>query len=157
MAAIALAIRLYESDFGHRPATLDELVPTYLPTLPVDPMAADGRTFGYKPEGVDPFLPWKADDGSELRLNRRVPILYSVGDNAVDDDGEFTLDDDGGAEAYGEEARDMVFLLDRRVTLPGLPQSDNNTLRGDDDTNHKSPDETGVDDPEPEDRAGDEP
>jgi hypothetical protein len=38
MAAIALAIRLFEVNRGHRPRTLDELVPDYLPTVPADPM-----------------------------------------------------------------------------------------------------------------------
>jgi len=45
LAATGLALRLYELDHGRRPAELDDLVPRYLPALPRDPLAADGRTF----------------------------------------------------------------------------------------------------------------
>ncbi len=50
MAAVALAIRLYELDHGQRPASLGLLVPDYLSALPEDPYATDGRTFRYRPE-----------------------------------------------------------------------------------------------------------
>ena len=45
MAAVALAIRLFELDNGRRPETLQALVGKYLPALPIDPMAGDGRSF----------------------------------------------------------------------------------------------------------------
>ena len=44
MAAIALAIRLYQLEHGRRPKTLDELVPAYLDAVPLDPFAPDNRT-----------------------------------------------------------------------------------------------------------------
>jgi len=69
MAAIALAIRLYEVDHGHRPAQLAALVPNYLPNVPVDPFTPDGRPFGYRP------------------LAER-PLLYSVGVDGVDNGGQ---------------------------------------------------------------------
>lgn len=68
MAAIALAIRLYQVDHGTRPTELAELVPKYLTTLPLDPFAINGATFVYKP------------------LAPR-PLLYSVGPNGADDGG----------------------------------------------------------------------
>lgn len=68
MAACALAIRLYEREHGQLPATLTELVPQYLPAVPLDPMAADNRPISYHPDG-------------------EAPILYSVGDNGRDDGG----------------------------------------------------------------------
>ena len=67
MAATALAIRLYEIDHGHRPATLSKLVPKYLMAVPCDPFAADDCEIGYTP-------------------NREKPYLYSVGPN---DEGRF--------------------------------------------------------------------
>lgn len=57
VAAVALAVRLFQADHGDRlPATLAELVPAYLPDLPPDPMAADGRPVGYAPTGPVPCL-----------------------------------------------------------------------------------------------------
>ncbi len=56
MAAVTLAIRLYESDHGRRPKTLEELVPAYLSEIPQDPFADDGRTIGYRPEDDPPTL-----------------------------------------------------------------------------------------------------
>jgi hypothetical protein len=68
-AAIALAIRLYSLDHDHQlPPRLEDLIPTYLPALPADPLRADGKTFTYHPE----LTP---------------PRLYSVGVNGVDDGG----------------------------------------------------------------------
>jgi hypothetical protein len=67
MAAVALAIRMYRCDHGGRfPDRLEDLVPEYLPSLPKDPFAADGRSFDY--------------DGAGPR-----PIIWSVGDNGADD------------------------------------------------------------------------
>jgi hypothetical protein len=45
--AISLAAQLYRADFGRWPARLEELVPTYLSSLPADPYHDDGRPFGY--------------------------------------------------------------------------------------------------------------
>jgi hypothetical protein len=75
LAATVLALRCYAADHGGRlPATLDELVPGYLPALPTDLMAAAGRTLGYRPDGPD-------------------PVVYSVGDNGTDDLGSEALPD----------------------------------------------------------------
>ena len=66
VAATALALRLYALDHGGTlPEKLAELVPTYLPVLPPDPFATDGRPLGYQRQ------PHAA--------------LYSVGENGVDD------------------------------------------------------------------------
>lgn len=91
MAAIALAIRLYELDHGHRPATLADLLPEYLPGPPIDPFRSDGAWIGYLPGG-DP------------------PRLYSVGEDGVDDDGSFMLDP--GSTYDDRDSRDRLFFLD---------------------------------------------
>ncbi len=68
MAAIALAIRLYEIDHGKRPADLTLLVPDYLPAVPVDPFAPDSAPLRYIRD-LDP------------------PILYTVWKDGEDNEG----------------------------------------------------------------------
>lgn len=89
LAACALAIRVFELDHGRKPATLQELVPEYLPRVPADPMDRDQRPLIYRPD-LDP------------------PRLYSIGSDGVDDGGAFTL------EARGVESPDVIFFLDGR-------------------------------------------
>jgi hypothetical protein len=69
LAALGLAIRLYQLDHGgQRPPTLDALVPDYVPALPADPFAANGEPLRYV---ADPTAPY----------------VYSVGENGDDDSG----------------------------------------------------------------------
>ena len=96
MAAVALAIRLCEVDHGRRPTELAELVPDYLDEVPADPMAADGATFRYLPDAA-------------------MPVLYSVGEDSVDDGG---LVWDEKRKKYDRYNHDVVFLLDGRLPDP---------------------------------------
>jgi len=125
LTAVMLAIKLYELDHGRRPDALDVLVPRYLDALPIDPLRHDGGVLGYKPHGVDPFLPWaeSALYGSpeDHRLGRRVPILYSVGVDGIDDGGAVLLNDDGLPHFRHDAGNDLVVLLDGPVTLPPRP------------------------------------
>jgi hypothetical protein len=97
MAATVLACRLFAADHdGRLPRTLEELVPAYLPAVPLDPLAAGGRPLGYVSAEKDPAK----------------PRVYSVGPNGVDD---------GGAEAdpklsrrQQEAMRDEVRHLKRQ-------------------------------------------
>jgi hypothetical protein len=96
LAATALAIRLYQLDHaGQRPRRLGDLVPGYLPAVPLDAMAAGGRPIGYLP--------------SEDR-----PSVYSVGENGVDDHG----DESAMPGEYGEidawRRMDRVFYLGKQ-------------------------------------------
>jgi len=64
MAATALAIRLYQSDHaGRRPDRLEQLVPDYLPAVPLDSMSATPRPIGYLPRPEHPVLYSVAGDG----------------------------------------------------------------------------------------------
>jgi type II secretory pathway pseudopilin PulG len=70
-AVIALALRLYRFDHnGHWPDSLDALIPQYLPAIPIDPFSPTAVSFRYKPPAAG-----------------AVPIIYSVGENGVDDGG----------------------------------------------------------------------
>jgi hypothetical protein len=72
-AAIALAVRLWQVDHaGKFPPNLQALVPAYLPAIPIDPFA----------KGQSP-LRYKSDTPAG-------PIIYSVGENGVDDGGSTT-------------------------------------------------------------------
>ncbi len=66
VAAVALALRLYAADHaGRLPAALAEMVPVYLPAIPADPFAADGRALG-----------WRAAPRA---------LVYGVGEDGKDD------------------------------------------------------------------------
>lgn len=90
MAAVALAIRLYEIDHGRRPPTLDALVPNYLPAVPVDLYDPDLGPIRYLPDAKE-------------------PLLYSVGSDGVDDNGEYVPSPYRGVDM---EVADFVFFLD---------------------------------------------
>jgi hypothetical protein len=100
MAAITLALRLYELDRGNKAESLSQLVPDYLPSVPLDPF--------------DP-------NGGEIRYLATVdmPRLYSVGFDHADDGGEFGLKDDGDIDW---NVKDHVwFLGPERVFVPPDP------------------------------------
>jgi hypothetical protein len=65
-----LAIRLFKDDHGRLPDSLDQLVPKYLASSPIDPYSADGASLIYRLSG----------DGY---------LLYSIGPDRRDDGGEF--------------------------------------------------------------------
>ncbi len=73
MAAVGLAVWLFEAEHGDWPDGLEELTPEYLPALPPDPFAGDDRRIAYDPY-VEP------------------PILYSVGVNGIDEGGKLPAD-----------------------------------------------------------------
>jgi hypothetical protein len=68
-AEVMLALRLYELEHGSPPATLAELVPQYLPALPMDEFS-----------------------GRPMLWNNRSGDLYSVGLNGKDDGGTINLE-----------------------------------------------------------------
>jgi hypothetical protein len=93
VAALRLAIRMYRLDHdGKYPSDLKELVPKYIPALPADPFAADGRPLTYI---------------GEPRL-----VIYSVGENGVDDGGTTSpVSGFGGGTPQDWGGRDVVFPL----------------------------------------------
>jgi hypothetical protein len=93
LAATALAIRLYQLDHaGERPHRIDDLVPGYIPAVPLDAMAADGRRIGYLPSGDR-------------------PSVYSVGRNGTDDHGDESAMPGEYCEIDAWRRMDRVFYL----------------------------------------------
>jgi hypothetical protein len=84
-ADAGIAAELYRRDHGEFPAKLEELVPDYLPALPLDP-------FGGQP------LRFRVDATGQL-------LIYSIGENGVDDR--------GGSKATGyNQPPDIVFAVE---------------------------------------------
>ena len=123
-AAAAIAIKLYEADHGKRPDTLEQLVPDYLPAVPLDPFSTTGEPIKYKPLGIVPTV---IDEYNQLTDEQRsqlalqpYPLLYSVGDDGIDHGGgtiamnpEGDLDEQSRfPNAYDGEQGDIWFLLD---------------------------------------------
>ena len=80
LAATALAIRLYQHDHnGARPQRLDELVPNYLPAVPLDAMAAGGKPIGYLPRAEHPVLYSVGRDGIDESANEK-PMPHEFGE-----------------------------------------------------------------------------
>ncbi len=102
MAATALAIRLYEIDNGRRPAKLADLVPDYLDAVPDDPFAAPGTPIGYLPDAPR-------------------PLLYSIGDNGVDQHGTYAADPNDPPE-YNDY--DIPFFLNGDRPKPPPEESE---------------------------------
>lgn len=96
MAAIALALRLYQVEHGAWPADLAALAPDYLPEVPRDPFAEDGRAIAYLPAA-------------------RPPRLYCVGIDGVDDGGAFEIGSHGFVDVMSP---DLVFFLDGQRPRP---------------------------------------
>jgi hypothetical protein len=115
VAALRLAIRLYQIDHGGKdPARLDELVPNYIPALPLDLFASDGRSFGY--------------------FAAPRPFVYSVGEDGADDGGDATSNPrltpttaPAGSPDDPQlwERRDIIFPLGRYVRPPPAPSDEN--------------------------------
>ncbi len=104
MTALALAIRLYAVDHGHRPVDLVTLVPQYLPSLPPDPFANGVESFGYKP-------------------NANRPFLYSVGPDGKDNQGKIAHEPNGSRDL---ERSDIPFYLEPEpvTSSPGETNQD---------------------------------
>lgn len=83
----AIALKRYQLRHGRLPASLVELTPDLMKAVPTDPM--DGRPLRYRPNSAGSFL------------------LYSVGDDGVDDGGDPTPPGNSTATAW-RRGRDWV-------------------------------------------------
>ena len=88
-ALAALAIERFRLETGHCPETLGELVPDYLRSVPDDPF--DGVLLRYR----------RLDGGY---------VVYSVGEDGVDDGGK---ERPPGEEGAAEQTYDLTFTVER--------------------------------------------
>jgi hypothetical protein len=110
-AELQLALRLFAEDHGRTAEKLSELVPEYLPSVPLD--ACDGKPFRYrisKGEALD----WPHSVGTNSEMVRQVPpgqgILWSVGLDGHDEGGH--LQGGFGASVFGGwGGGDWIFLV----------------------------------------------
>jgi hypothetical protein len=96
---IAIGLALYRNTYGNLPDTLDKLVPSYLDSVPVDPLSRTGEPYVYRPE------PWTRADGEPGGEY----ILYSVGFDGVDNGGLAPEGQMSGA--LSNEAEDVDYIL----------------------------------------------
>ncbi|MCC6353613.1 MAG: hypothetical protein IT577_06985 [Verrucomicrobiae bacterium] len=80
----------FELEHGETPSDLGRLVPAYLPSVPVDPMDGSPMRFRLNPRGE--------------------PVMYSVGPDCRDDDGDAERPDAKPAAALSH-CRDMVWPI----------------------------------------------
>jgi hypothetical protein len=97
---LLLAIELHKVEKGAYPATLDALVPAYLPSIPRDPFAADGA-FRYR----------RLDDGAANSAGGRGYVLYSVGGDGEDNNG--TWPENSSPFPYSTDAKGFDYVFNR--------------------------------------------
>jgi hypothetical protein len=108
---LQLALRAYQEETGRPAATLDCLVPKYLPEQLHDPFAVDSRPFGYRLSAGEKIDFPKANNPGEERYEPRlVPagqgILWSVGPDQRDNGGRRHQD-----PRPEEQETDLIFLV----------------------------------------------
>lgn len=87
LAATRLALRLFEVDQGGFPASLDQLVPDYLPKHLQDPFSPGGYAFVYQ-------------------SSSNPPVVYSVGSDGLDEGGAYQVN------SPSEDSPDIPIFLD---------------------------------------------
>ena len=121
LVAAALAIKLYECDRGRRPASLSDLVPDYLPSVPMDPMGYGSQEMHYLSPGIKLSYPPDAHvsaEGMSRLPTGAFAALYCMGRDGVDHGGRCYFKPDGTIiTAFGpydpsQDSCDFVFLLD---------------------------------------------
>ena len=81
LLTVELALRCYQSEQGRLPTSLEQLVPEYFQHMPRDPFS--GRPVIYRPQGAD----W---------------LVYSVGEDGVDDGGRRVSRSNSGTVTRGD-------------------------------------------------------
>lgn len=103
---IVIALEIFKHRTGHYPASLDELAPSILPKLPVDPFT--GKNFGY-------FTLNPADDPDHRRYT-----VYSCGADQIDNHGN-TRPKDAFAALRLPAGRGFDFVINPGRTKPEPP------------------------------------
>jgi ABC-type transport system involved in multi-copper enzyme maturation permease subunit len=109
---LKLALRWFQADNGKPAENLDNLVPKYLPSIPLDPY--DGEPFRYRlSRGEEIVWPTDANAKPEPEPHtRKIPpgqgVLWSVGKDKVDNGGHRQTSSTKGETLPGE---DRIFLV----------------------------------------------
>jgi hypothetical protein len=116
-AAISLACHVYKYENGHWPDSLDQLVPMYLPRLPMDPFGNGKQPFGYVviqgglPDGSDRPMAYS-------RCQSRDGLFYRV------DSAQYGFYIDGSNLPLSNTAQGGQFRDIARWTWDGHPPAD---------------------------------
>lgn len=102
---VALALHLHRKKRGALPATLAELVPVYLPTVPQDPF--------------DPAHPliYRRVEAGESASGRQGFLLYSVGADGTDDGGKDCSLKELNDPAAAEDGADLLVTMKTRSQM----------------------------------------
>jgi hypothetical protein len=109
---LKLALRWHLADNGKPAENLDELVPKYLPSIPLDPY--DGEPFRYRLSAGEEIV-WPTDANATTApasTLRKIPpgqgVLWSVGEDKGNDGGHRQFSPSKGETAPGE---DLIYLV----------------------------------------------
>ena len=115
-----LALRLWQAEHGSYPDTLDQLVPSMLPSLPLDPYS--GRPFGYvasKGQDISPMdqvgRPSGVMEPKPLPTRPGQMLLFSVGPDGEDNGARMSY------EGRNDRLGDVIFALPDREPGPSRP------------------------------------
>jgi ABC-type transport system involved in multi-copper enzyme maturation permease subunit len=112
---LTIALALYEVEQGRPAATLDALVPRYLPALPLDPYS--GQSFHYRVSKGEQIEKEAAEPGEAafMKVGAGQGVIWSVGpdhqDNGGTRDGSGTLGHQRGL--WSARSLDWIFLVPR--------------------------------------------
>ena len=112
-AKLKLALLLFEAEKGRLPASLDELVPDFLPAVPLDPFS--GQRFHYRVSRGEKFQPQRRTDRPEQDVSPGQAIFWSVGPDGIDHGGTKQGDDRTmhNSAWWSEREWDWIFLVPR--------------------------------------------
>jgi hypothetical protein len=94
-----LALIAYRADHGEYPDELAELIPDYLPFVPVDPYS--GHEFEYRPDGLP--LELRFFGGQHTSIDAHTPLLWSTGSYGQQLDTTFVTEDDDSMSSHDDQ------------------------------------------------------
>lgn len=123
-----LALLAYKADHGKYPEFMSDLVPDYLPFVPIDPYS--GHPFEYRPHGLS--LELRFSNYQYESIPAHTPLLWSVGANGQQLDLTFYAENGEPADPYSDQqVRREVYQFSGNVNwydpiifrLPTVPNS----------------------------------
>jgi len=109
-SSIRLGLMLYQCDHGRLPDSLEELVPTYLPSLPADPYSGGPFHYRISPGERIRMLPFGEEPNAFRDLVAGAAVAWSVGPNLANDGGR-TQEPNAGYSGIADG--DVLFIVPR--------------------------------------------